>query len=105
LEAIEKNLDSIIKRSYGLFSIYKVKKIQDSCTYCCIDNEEEGALLRTTKSCITPELLSLYNDAAFSNSHLNVNEFKYFLPRYMDITWIQEILNLHHILLNYHYRD
>lgn len=62
-----------------------MKKIQDSCTYCCISGEEEKALLGTTKSRISPDLLSIYNDSAFSNSNLNVNEFKYFLPRYLDI--------------------
>ena len=68
-----------------MFRDFRVKKIRDSCTFCCIDKNEENYLVNTPIRNISLESLSHYNDAAFSNGDFNSSELKHFLPRYLDI--------------------
>ena len=78
-------LKSLVEESYDLFRDFHVNKIRDSCTFCCIDKNEENYLINTPIRNISLESLSQYNDAAFSHRDFNSSELKHFLPRYLDI--------------------
>jgi len=74
----------IINHAYKLFSKYTPNGINNACTHCCLTPDEVKALLTTPLKEISVELLSTYNDSAQAN-HPNIDEFKYFLPRYLEL--------------------
>lgn len=78
-------LKQIIDKSYQIFADYKVGQKLDVCTQCCVSKEEELTLVETEVNKLPFELLNIYNSAG-KPQHPNINEFKHFVPRYLDLT-------------------
>ncbi|NOQ75188.1 MAG: hypothetical protein GQ574_24455 [Crocinitomix sp.] len=78
-------LKHIIDQSYQIFSAYKVSLTLDVCKECCVTMEEELKLATTAVNKIPFELLYTYHTAA-KPQKININEFKHFAPRYLDLT-------------------
>jgi len=79
-----RNLDDIIADSYRIFATYKIDGSLDICTHCCMPKENERLLARLPVKEIPRDLLSEYNDGAWS-MNTEAPEFKHFLPRYFDL--------------------
>ena len=77
-------LRHIVARAYQLFESYKVDEQLDVCTACCMDPRDELRLRTMEVADIPLELLMSYNDNA-STSQTTSNEFKHFLPRYLEL--------------------
>ncbi|MAY84100.1 MAG: hypothetical protein CMP59_08200 [Flavobacteriales bacterium] len=86
-------LKDIIARSYQLFKKYKVKSPLDVCTDCCLTKSQESELVSLPVNQIPFELLYEYNNAA-KTTHPSIEEFKHFLPRFLELT--AELKFLHH---------
>lgn len=73
-----------INKAYQIFSRYKLKEEIDVCTYCCVTAEEKQKLETLALSEIPHELIYIHNTAATSIKP-PIEEFKYFLPRYLEL--------------------
>lgn len=85
LQAIDTQLDELTKQAYQVFGGYRVKQLNDVCTVCCIDKEGHSRLLAVAPYGLSCEDLSLYATAAFASQPDFPDEFKYFLPRYLEL--------------------
>lgn len=79
------SLKAIIEKSYDVFSPYKVSKPLDVCTVCCMTEDEENRLISLGVRFIPFDLLYSYNTAA-KTAKPNIDEFKHFLPRFLELT-------------------
>jgi len=77
-------MNSIIERAYQTFSKYNIKSQLDVCTHCCVSTEEVRNLTNTPLNKLSLELIYRYNTAATSDKP-TIEEFKYFLPRYLEL--------------------
>lgn len=80
-----KKIEEIIEKSYSIFGTYKVTKPLDVCTTCCLTDSQENDLVSLGVRYIPFELLYKYNTAA-KTAKPNINEFKHFLPRFLELT-------------------
>ncbi len=78
-------LSTIVEQAYKLFRRYKATKPLDVCTVCCLTEKEEDALVSVGVKSIPFDLLYAYNTAAKTEKP-DINEFKHFLPRFLDLT-------------------
>lgn len=78
-------LKKIIEDAYRVFGTYKVTKPLDVCTACCVTDDEENDLVNLDVRYISHNLLTTYNNAA-KPERPELNEFKHFLPRFLDLT-------------------
>jgi hypothetical protein len=78
-------LHDIIESSYELFGKYKASLPLDVCTGHCISEEQAHELVSLSVRHIPHELLYDYNTAAKSENP-SIEEFKYFLPRFLELT-------------------
>ncbi len=74
----------IIENAYQIFGKYKLKQDLDVCTHCCVTQEEKLELEKQYLKEISHDLIYLHNTAATSNKP-PIEEFKYFLPRYLEL--------------------
>jgi|GEM_PF-896409 len=86
-------LRKIINQSYSVFSKYRVTVPLDVCTECCMTPNQENSLVSMSVRQIPFKLLYDYNTAA-KTVKPNIDEFKHFLPRFLDLT--AELKFLHH---------
>lgn len=86
-------LRNIIDQSYSVFSKYRVTGPLDVCTHCCMTPGQANALASMSVREIPFELLYEYNTAAKTELP-NIEEFKHFLPRFLELT--AELKFLHH---------
>lgn len=82
-------MNSIIERAYQTFSKYNLKSELDVCTHCCVSSEEVRRLTNTPLRKISFELIYRHNTAATSKKP-PIEEFKYYLPRYLELVANQE---------------
>lgn len=73
-----------INRAYKIFGKYKLNNELDVCTHCCVTIEEKLKLESLNLKLIPFKLIYVHNTAATS-SKPPIEEFKYFLPRYMEL--------------------
>ncbi len=93
-------LKHIIEYSYSVFSKYRANLPLDVCTDCCMTLNQTCELANMSVKQIPFELLYEYNTAA-KPALPNIEEFKHFLPRFLELT--SELKFLHHsaeIILN-----
>ncbi|MGV6808294.1 MAG: hypothetical protein ACWA5U_00285 [bacterium] len=83
LQDVEKQLEQLTEQAYTLFYSYRIKRLSDVCTVCCIDREEEKRLVSVTAKGVNRNDLELYANAAFANNPSCPDEFKHFLPCYL----------------------
>lgn len=74
----------IINKAYRIFSKYKLKEELDLCSHCCTTKDERQKLKTLDLKQIPYELIYIHNTAATSNKP-PIEEFKYFLPRYLEL--------------------
>ena len=86
-------LRNIIDRSYSIFSKYRVTVPLDVCIECCMTPSQMSAIANMTVKEIPFQLLYEYNTAAKTASP-RIEEFKHFLPRFLELT--AELKFLHH---------
>lgn len=86
-------LQEVVAESYGLFRRYKATAPLGVCTACCITPQQEFALLSMGVRQIPFELLYDYNTAARAVEP-RIEEFKHFLPRFLEFT--AQFRLLHH---------
>lgn len=102
------NLKNIVSESYSLFRDYKVSVPLDICTDCCVTKNQESELVSMDVKHIPFDLLYKYNTAAKAIKP-SIEEFKHFLPRFLELTADKNFL--HHsaeLILNrfmYHSKD
>jgi len=77
-------LEEIVNRAYEIFGSYKLTKELDVCTQCCVTIEEKKRLETEVLREIPYKLIYLHNTAA-SSIKPPIEEFKYFLPRYLEL--------------------
>lgn len=82
---MDTRLDALTERAYQVFGGYRVKQLKDVCTVCCIDKEEHSRLLAVSPSGLSCESLRTYATAAFASEPTYPDEFKHFLPRYLEL--------------------
>ena len=90
---MKEELRNIIDQSYSVFSKYRATVPLDVCTECCITPNQENSLTRMSVKQIPFELLYDYNTAAKTELP-SIEEFKHFLPRFLELT--AEMKFLHH---------
>jgi len=73
-----------INKAYQIFSKYKLKEDLDVCTHCCVTEDEKRKLETKNLREISHDLIYVHNTAATSNKP-PIEEFKYFLPRYLEL--------------------
>lgn len=99
-------LQEIVTRSYKVFEKYAAKIPLDACKACCLTKEQERDLVYLAVHKIPFDLLYDYNTAAKSMKP-SLEEFKHFLPRFLEFT--AEFKFLHHsaelVLSRFHYYD
>ena len=79
-------LKEIIERAYQVVSHYHItEEILEVCTHCCVNEEEINALVNLPLSELSRDLLSTYNHAAHPEKP-NINGFRHFLPRFLELT-------------------
>ncbi len=77
-------LKEIIKKSYEIFSQYKLGNTLDVCSHC-VTTEEVEPLLRTPLREISEEMIYIYYSSAQNYSEQELYEMKYFLPRVLEL--------------------
>lgn len=77
-------LENIVDKIYERFSFYKLGDNLDACTLCCLKDSEAKLLKSLPLKEISHALLTAYQDAAKPNE-LDLNELKYFTPRYFEL--------------------
>ena len=99
-------LKDIVDKSYEVFKKYDATAPLDVCTACCLTKEQENALITLPVRDIPFKLLYDYNTAA-KTKHPRIEEFKHFLPRFLEIT--ADLNFLHHsaelVLSRFDYYD
>ena len=75
----------IIEQAYHQFKTYKAPKTIDACTDCCLTKDQEAQLLNQSVSQLSFETMYAYNTAAKTEDP-SLEEFKHFLPRFLDLT-------------------
>lgn len=85
LQEIDTRLEALVEEAYQAFGKYRVKRLLDVCTVCCIDREEENRLVTLSVAGISHEDLNTYATAAFAALPSVPEEFKHFLPRYLEL--------------------
>lgn len=99
-------LQNIVERAYQVFKKYKATIPLDACTACCLTKEQENQLVYSSVQGIPFDLLYDYNTAAKTKKP-SIQEFKHFLPRFLELT--AELKFLHHsaelVLSRFHYYD
>jgi len=83
LQDVEAKLEQLTEQAYTLFYSYRIKRLSDVCTLCCIDQEEEKRLVSVTAKGVNRNNLESYATAAFAYNPSCPDEFKHFLPRYL----------------------
>ncbi len=78
-------LQNIINRAYEVFSRYQINAPLDVCTDCCLTKSQESELISLSVPTIPYQLLYDYNTAAKTELP-DINEFKHFLPRFLELT-------------------
>jgi hypothetical protein len=86
-------LEEIIEKSYEIFKKYKATAPLDACTECCLTKNQESELVSLSIHHIPFDLLYKYNIAAKTEKP-DIQEFKHFLPRFLELT--KELKFLHH---------
>lgn len=86
-------LSNIIHKSYSIFSKYRATLPLEVCTECCMTPNQANDLANMSVRQIPFELLYEYNTAAKTELP-NIEEFKHFLPRFLELT--AEMKFLHH---------
>jgi hypothetical protein len=81
---METKLKNIIDKAYKIFKYPKPQSIQNVCTECCLNSNDARLLLTTELQLISVELICEYNDGAQALKY-DMDEFKYFLPRYLEL--------------------
>lgn len=79
------DLNRLTEQAYQVFGKYRIKRLMDVCTVCCINKEEQERLLSVAPYGLSCEDLSLYATAAFASQPAYPDEFKHFLPRYLEL--------------------
>ena len=101
-----KELNEIVEQSYKVFSKYKAVAPLDACTACCLTKNQESELVSMAVRHIPFDLLYEYNTAAKTEKP-SIEEFKHFLPRFLELT--AELKFLHHdeeiVLSRFEYYD
>jgi len=90
---MNEKLRHIINQSYSVFSKYSVTAPLDVCTECCMTPNQERSLVSMSVKHIPFELLYEYNTAAKAELP-SIEEFKHFVPRFLDLT--AELKFVHH---------
>ena len=90
---MNEKLRHIINQSYSVFSKYNVTVPLDVCTECCMTPNQENSLVSMSVKHIPFELLYEYNTAAKTELP-SIEEFKHFVPRFLDLT--AELKFVHH---------
>ena len=85
LQEVETHLEDLTEQAYQVFGKYRVKQLRDVCTVCCISKEEENHLLAVSAGGLSCEDLSTYATAAFATQPDAPDEFRHFLPRYLEL--------------------
>lgn len=97
---------NIVEKSYKVFKKYKATPPLDACTACCLTKNQENELVCLSVRDIPFNLLYDYNTAAKTEKP-SIEEFKHFLPRFLELT--AELKFLHHspelVLSRFHYYD
>lgn len=78
--------NNIIDELYKVLNFLKPIKINNVCTECCMDIDNARLLLIFNLNAIPLELIQNYNDGAQAVK-FDMNEFKYFLPRYLELIY------------------
>ena len=79
------DLKEIISEAYKIFNYCKPISINNVCTNdCCMNPEEAELLILLPLNEIPASLIHQYNDNAQALA-FDSNEFKYFLPRYLEL--------------------
>ncbi|MEX0968168.1 MAG: hypothetical protein WD077_13085 [Bacteroidia bacterium] len=86
-------MEEIIDKSYEIFKKYKATAPLDACTECCLTKNQESELVSLSVRHIPFDLLYDYNTAAKTEKP-DIQEFKHFLPRFLELT--KELKFLHH---------
>lgn len=86
-------LRNLVEKSYRVFKKYKARAPLDACTDCCLTKSQENELVSLSVSQIPFSLLYDYNTAAKTEKPC-IDEFKHFLPRFLELT--SELKFLHH---------
>ncbi|MBI3221346.1 MAG: hypothetical protein HYZ44_17680 [Bacteroidetes bacterium] len=99
-------LKDIVLKSYQVFKKYKVTIPLDVCVGHCISENQERELVYLAVHDIPFELLYDYNTAAKTKKP-SIQEFKHFLPRFLELT--ADLKFLHHspelVLSQFHHYD
>ncbi len=99
-------LQNIVSKSYQVFKKYKATLPLDACTACCLTENQEKELVYLSVHDIPFNLLYDYNTAAKTKKP-SIQEFKHFLPRFLELT--AEFKFLHHsaelVLSRFHYYE
>lgn len=85
-------LKAVVARAYEQFKRYKVQQDVDACTVCCISESQANDLKSLAPRYIPHQLLYDYNTAA-KPAKLDLNEFKHFLPRFMELVAERQFLS------------
>jgi len=78
-----------INKAYQIFSKYKLNEELDVCTKCCVTQTEKQKLETENLRQIPFQLIYIHNTAATSIKP-PIKEFKYFLPRYLELISINK---------------
>lgn len=79
-----KELEKIVEEVYKVFSGKRPGEYIDACTHCCMSEEDAKSIKTFRLEDIPLELLEVYQDAA-KPEKLNLEELKYFAPRYLEL--------------------
>lgn len=77
------DLEIIVSRAYGIFSDYTISRPLDVCK-CCLSADEELQLLKLPLNKIDCGLMEYWNQAVKTDTP-DLAEFKYFLPRILEL--------------------
>lgn len=78
------SLANIVSKAYTVFDYPRPESITNVCTKCCVSAEDARKMITQPLKEIPLELINEYNDHAQPREY-NMEEFKYFLPRYLDL--------------------
>jgi len=86
---MNKNIRGIVDKLYDTFSRYEITLPLNICNECCSNEQEQQLLVRTNLRNLSDKLICTYIYAAKPNP-IEINtpaaiEFKYFLPRILDL--------------------
>lgn len=77
-------LATLVIKAYSVFNYPRPLNVTNVCTDCCVTPEDARKLLTLPLQEIPVALINEYNDHAQAVAY-NMNEFKYFLPRYLEL--------------------